>query len=198
MRARSPSAACIAAMLSQRVGRVQRHLDPGDAGVDERGGGLDGARGLEPAQDGDQAAGHGAALSARSWAWAAARPASVISVASSVRASSPHERERGAVGGGQRGRADQHDVAAEPVGPRAGELGADQQAREPRAGALGRRGRRAAPRRGCRRGGPARRSGRASVSSTASAKSALGPALGGDGMAQHRGGRRAARRARRS
>ena len=48
------------------------------------------------------------------------------------------EAEGGAVGLRERRRADQHDVAAEPVGAGAGELGADQQAREPGAGALGR------------------------------------------------------------
>ena len=42
-----------------------------------------------------------------------------------------------AVGPGERRGADQHDVAAEPVGAGGGELGADQQAREPRAAALG-------------------------------------------------------------
>ena len=52
--------------------------------------------------------------------------------------SSAAVRERGAVGAASAGRADQHHVAAEPVGPRGGEFGADQQAREPRPGAVGR------------------------------------------------------------
>ena len=60
MRARSPSAACIAAMLSSGSGEFSGTSIQVIAGVDQRGGGLDGAVGRDAAQDGDQASGHGA------------------------------------------------------------------------------------------------------------------------------------------
>ena len=46
-------------------------------------------------------------------------------------------RQGGAIGPGETGGADQDDVAPQPVGARGGELGADQQPREPGAGPLG-------------------------------------------------------------
>ena len=156
MWARPPSAACIAAMLSSGLGRVQRHLDPVDAGIDQRVGGLDGAR-----RDRGRAgwrSGGGSCLGPLGRGVARGRrssPARVIAVASSVARLEAAERQRRAVGGGQR-RA-RRSARRRGRASRAGRRRARRRSGGPRAG-RGRapgRGRRAGPRRGCRRGGPA-------------------------------------------
>jgi hypothetical protein len=93
------------------------------------------------------------------------------------------EGERGGIGaGGARG-ADQHHLAAEPVGPGGGEFGADQQAGEPGAGAFGREV-------GDQRlGAQAEEAGGHAFGARQRVLDGLGeigirPALGGDGMAQ--------------
>ena len=89
----APISACDAEGLSHRgdgcdrLGRVQRHLNPGDPCGDQRLGHGDGFGWGDAAQDGDQGAGHG--LTFCKAPRAAARPARVQAVASRVSDTAP-------------------------------------------------------------------------------------------------------------